>query len=78
MFVYNKRLGVIANKLRKEKGIQIKNKELIIEMIEFIQKVNTIKEFKYARPNLPPEKSDIIESFDKYGWEFFDFEKARR
>jgi hypothetical protein len=54
MFVYNKRLGVIANKLRKEKGIQIKNKELIIEMIEFIQKVNTIKEFKYARANLPP------------------------
>lgn len=33
LFTYNKCLGKIANKLRKEKNLQIKNKEMIIEMI---------------------------------------------
>lgn len=65
-------------KMLKEPKLVLEKREEIVHLIDYLIERNRIEPFKLAMHNRGPEQCNLVQRFDKLGWEFFDIQKSEQ
>ena len=67
----------VIGKLKEPELQNIRNKEIVIELLQSVMDLNHVEEFKAAKENEGPGECTFIERLtEKMGWDFFSLDEA--
>lgn len=75
---YKTRLGIIAKQLRNMALETIKNRELLVEMLERVAATNKVECFVQAELGKSNGNCNVFERFNMLGWKEFELKKAKQ